>query len=761
MARVVICPSCLSKGSVPDNAAAARIRCPKCGHAFDVSAATGPATSQSQSQMRNPAAPKRPKPTASAYQDPGAVEAPLPAALQSSGARRSVPQPAASQGMNQTHLIYALLAVGGAAVALLSVLIVVLLRGAGSADRPADRPRADVAETVAPVAPTPPATVEARVPAAPSSDSPENIRRIIKEATIYLKNKIGDKTISSGTGFVIEVRGDSVLLATNRHVAVPDISDLPERIAPQGSVPTIEAVFRSGQRQQEQSLVAHIAAADLSEELNTDLAFLVVEGVNRPPQPINPLVRFEPSEGVPYICAGFPLGGMIGKVTETHGNPSVTITGGRISALRRDDHGQLNVIQVDGSLQPGNSGGPIIDEKTGKLIGVAVAKVSSVDTIGFVVPAEEVRRCLAGRVGAIQLKRLDTSQTTALEVKAQLVDPKRLVQSVVVHVAPAAGASALAPDSAGNWPALPNTSPVELQKDDKTLTASGKVQVALGGQDEAGRKILIQTAHRNGAGQLVYSKPKEIVLPEKAGPVVTSGSLMRTLTQVRRKSFSLLGPLIDPDKDCKLVKDADSAKLKIEIPGKLHTLSPHVVTRRNKKLPLHNAPMTLAEVEGDFAAIVEVTGDISPGTSTPKDRQGNMLPFTYQGGGLIVYQDKDNFFRLERAASVIIDGLQPVHRLLIEAVKDGKEAEGGYIYLDVPEKNTLLIVIRRKGRVRCLFSPDGGNSVATFKEFELDLPPKVKVGLTASNISAKPFTANFENFAIVNDATKIDSEFGG
>ena len=244
---------------------------------------------------------------------------------------------------------------------------------------------------------------------------------------------------------MIEVRGNYVLLATNRHVAVPDISDLPERIAPQGSVPTIEAVFRSGQRQQEQSLVAHIAAADLSEELNTDLAFLVVEGVNRPPQPINPLVRFEPSEGVPYICAGFPLGGMIGKVTETHGNPSVTITGGRISALHRDDHGQLNVIQVDGSLQPGNSGGPIIDEKTGKLIGVAVAKVSSVDTIGFVVPAEEVRRCLAGRVGAIQLKRLDTSQTTALEVKAQLVDPKRLVQSVVVHVAPAAARSAWRP----------------------------------------------------------------------------------------------------------------------------------------------------------------------------------------------------------------------------------------------------------------------------------------------------------------------------
>ena len=106
-----------------------------------------------------------------------------------------------------------------------------------------------------------------------------------------------------------------------------------------------------------------------------------------------------------YNAAGFPFGGMLGKVSETSskGNPSVTITGGRIAALRRDDHGQLVLLQVDGSLQPGNSGGPIVDEKTGKLLGVVVAKLGAVDTIGLVVPAEEVRRALAGRVGALDL----------------------------------------------------------------------------------------------------------------------------------------------------------------------------------------------------------------------------------------------------------------------------------------------------------------------------------------------------------------------
>ena len=84
---------------------------------------------------------------------------------------------------------------------------------------------------------------------------------------------------------------------------------------------------------------------------------------------------------------------MLSKVNDSKGNPSVTITRGGIAALRRDEHGHVDLFQVDGSLQPGNSGGPIVEEKTGKLIGVVVAKVSrTVDTIGFVVPAEQLRR---------------------------------------------------------------------------------------------------------------------------------------------------------------------------------------------------------------------------------------------------------------------------------------------------------------------------------------------------------------------------------
>ena len=46
------------------------------------------------------------------------------------------------------------------------------------------------------------------------------------------------------------------------------------------------------------------------------------------------------------------------------------------------------------------------------------------------------------------------------------------------------------------------------------------------------------------------------------------------------------------------------------------------------------------------------------------------------------------------------------------------------------------------------------------KGIELGMPAKVKIGLSASNISAKPFTATFENFALLTDVSIIDAEFG-
>ena len=123
-------------------------------------------------------------------------------------------------------------------------------------------------------------------------------------------------------------------------------------------------------------------------------------------------------------------------------------------------------------------------------------------------------------------------------------------------------------------------------------------------------KLLIQTAHRYQSGQLVYSRPRAYDLPGKPGRIYPVGTSLQAIVKAaRRESFALLGPLVDPDKDCELKKDGTSYKIQIEIPGdKLHTLDPEILSRLDKTKPLHNAPMCLTDVEGDFAAFVEVTG---------------------------------------------------------------------------------------------------------------------------------------------------------
>jgi hypothetical protein len=561
---------------------------------------------------------------------------------------------------------------------------------------------------------------------------------------------------------------------TSRHVAVLDLSELPQHLVPEGCRPEIEAVFSSGGGLLiEQALAAQLIAADTSDDLSSELAFLVVKHVKRPPAPINMLNRLDPAEGMAYLGAGFPSAGVPKPAGDSKGNPAVTITRGGFASLKRDEHGELTSLQMDEGLTPGDDGGPIVEERTGTLIGVgvsqgrqtghsiglAVVRSGAVDPIAFLIPADEVRRALAGRVGALDLTLQSIDHETAqLLVSAQLVDPKGMVKAVLMHVAPA-DAGSIVPYSDGSWPPLRNTEGVELRHAPKTATASGRVQVALSGS--ASRKVLIQTAHRYESGQLVYSKPKAYDLPAKPGRIHSPGTPLELIWKAaQRESFALLEPLVDPEKDCRLTKDEASNRIKIEIPGdKLHTLEPEVVTRLDKKKPLHNAPMTLTAVEGDFAAIVLVTGEISPSLTLPEDRQGNDIPSTFQGAGLLVFQDTDNFVRLERTAGVAVGTLRPIHKVLLEVVKDGKQVASQSSPLP-PEGPACLLLLRRNGRLVCQVRLNLATPPVFTKEIDVDLPSKVKIGLSASNISATPFTASFENFAVLDDVTIIEAKFG-
>src|SRR5207247_2060778 len=126
-----------------------------------------------------------------------------------------------------------------------------------------------------------------------------------------------------------------------------------------------------------------------------------------------------------------------------------------------DEFGQVSYIQIDGSLNPGNSGGPVVDER-GRLVGVAVAQISHT-TIGFAIPPAELTRMLDGRVGRLSLALRGTQGGTAdLQIEARVVDPLNRLRAIELLYAPAGTQSPPQPAADGTWPPLPGAIRVNL-----------------------------------------------------------------------------------------------------------------------------------------------------------------------------------------------------------------------------------------------------------------------------------------------------------
>jgi hypothetical protein len=71
-----------------------------------------------------------------------------------------------------------------------------------------------------------------------------------------------------------------------------------------------------------------------------------------------------------------------------------TVTKGIVSALRR--RGSITLLQTDAAVNPGNSGGPLVDVKTGNVVGVVTLKVAreGVEGLGFAISIDDALRTL-------------------------------------------------------------------------------------------------------------------------------------------------------------------------------------------------------------------------------------------------------------------------------------------------------------------------------------------------------------------------------
>jgi S1-C subfamily serine protease len=249
---------------------------------------------------------------------------------------------------------------------------------------------------------------------------------LVKKATVFVRVE-GDGWSGSGSGFVISADDKSVLIATNRHVAAPTVPDA----RPNPKPATISVVFDSGSKT-ERSYTCTIEGTD-SER---DLAVLRATGVKDAPRPIAHSEQVKLFETMPVYTFGFPFG----KALATNkGSPAVTVGKASISSLRNGPDGELSVVQIDGNLNPGNSGGPVVDVK-GRLVGVAVATIRDGQGIGLTIPAAELEKMLQGRFGRVRIipkKAMDGATTVRIEV--DLIDPLkklRTANAYYVVVAP-------------------------------------------------------------------------------------------------------------------------------------------------------------------------------------------------------------------------------------------------------------------------------------------------------------------------------------
>lgn len=168
----------------------------------------------------------------------------------------------------------------------------------------------------------------------------------------YDNNILLDK---SGTGFIFSDEG---MILTNNHVI-------------EGSE-YVYVNYYNGQ---------YTLADIIEKDENIDLALLKAKY----PDDVKPLslgIDEDIKIGKSIMVMGYPLGSKLGR--------EMTLTKGIISSIRRNEQNELVWYQIDAAVNPGNSGGPLLDEQTGKVLGVITAKITEADNIGFARPIKTV-----------------------------------------------------------------------------------------------------------------------------------------------------------------------------------------------------------------------------------------------------------------------------------------------------------------------------------------------------------------------------------
>lgn len=218
-----------------------------------------------------------------------------------------------------------------------------------------------------------------------------------KPAVAFVIAKVdvrGRPATSQGSAFCVHSSG---LFVTNAH-CVKDASG-------------IELVLNPSQKDQKVYKATVIRTAE-----KDDLAVLKVEAQEElPTLALGDDATLE--ELAEVVACGYPFGSAL--TFDSKDYPSVTTTTGAVSSLRKKD-GELELIQLDVSLNAGNSGGPVLG-LDGKVIGVAFGGIKGTQ-LNFAIPVRRVAALLARPEFTFRAPVLrPTDRGKSIPVEAKLV----------------------------------------------------------------------------------------------------------------------------------------------------------------------------------------------------------------------------------------------------------------------------------------------------------------------------------------------------
>jgi S1-C subfamily serine protease len=191
---------------------------------------------------------------------------------------------------------------------------------------------------------------------------------------------------TSGSGFFVHPDG---YILTNWHVIANQIEMrvFGEDREISTNILAIEAVLHSG-TPNERVVSAHVVARDRDHDLalvKIDLTAPAWLSVTNPPP-----VKITDKVWV----VGYPFGGLLAlennqATSNEDANPEVTVNSGLITSLRHDQTGKTASLQIDAAVNPGNSGGPLLDDN-GRVIGVIRSMIYGGQGLGFAIAPDVV-----------------------------------------------------------------------------------------------------------------------------------------------------------------------------------------------------------------------------------------------------------------------------------------------------------------------------------------------------------------------------------